>query len=392
MKRFSSLFIPLILAFLLGFGRLGVDIVGYLTDDGENRIAPVITTDTTSIRVCPISGRIQPFAYTVTDNRDGDIADRTETILDGDTYTIRVKDSDGNHTRIILPVEYIDNEAPVITLTSEASYSIYVGDSLEISDPTVSDNCDDVSLEKFGSFDVNTPGTYELKFSATDASGNTAEKTISIEVKEKPKNSGVIYLTFDDGPGPYTDRLLDVLKKYGVKVTFFVTSSGSDETIRRAYDEGHTIGLHTSSHDYGYIYASVHNYFTDLEYIQARVERITGYHSMLIRFPGGSSNMVSSFNPGIMSTLVGEVTSRGYTYFDWNVSSGDAGGAYTSDQVYWNTVNSLYPDGRFVVLQHDIKDFSVDAVERIIQYGLANGYTFSGLDAHSPTMHHRVNN
>ena len=392
MKRFSSLFTPFILAFFLGFAHLGVDIVALLTDDGENRIAPVITTDITSVRVCPASKRIQPFAYSVTDNRDTDISDRVETILDGDTYVIRVKDSDGNRSRIVLPADYIDDEPPVITLASEESYSIYVGDSLDISDPSVSDNCGSASLDKSGSYDVNTPGTYELKFSATDDSGNISEKAISIEVKEKPRNSGVIYLTFDDGPGPYTDHLLDILGKYGVKVTFFVTSSGADETIKRAYDEGHTIGLHTSCHDYNHIYASVHNYFTDLEYIQARVERITGYHSMLIRFPGGSSNTVSAFNPGIMSTLVGEVTSRGYTYFDWNVSSGDAGGAYTSDQVYWNTVNSLYEGGRFVVLQHDIKGFSVDAVERIIQFGLNNGYTFSGLDAHSPTMHHGVNN
>ncbi len=114
-----------------------------------------------------------------------------------------------------------------------------------------------------------------------------------------------------------------------------------------------------------------------------------------MRFPGGSSNLVSSRYDGgtrIMSTLVREVEARGFTYFDWNITSGDAGGTTSSDGVYRNVINQVYRDGKSVVLQHDIKSFSVAAVERIIQWGLANGFTFDKLSADSFTAHHGVNN
>ena len=219
-----------------------------------------------------------------------------------------------------------------------------------------------------------------------------AEITNSAEISESGQK--VIYLTFDDGPGPYTAKLLDILKKYDVKVTFFVTGAGDDALIAREYNEGHTVGLHTYTHDYAYVYSSLDNFFTDLYEIQARVKNITGQTSMLTRFPGGSSNLISARYDGgigIMSRLSEELPARGFTYFDWNISSGDAGGATTSSEVYQNVINALSPNYS-VVLQHDIKDFSVDAVEDIIKYGKANGYTFKKLDAGSFTAHHGINN
>ena len=214
-------------------------------------------------------------------------------------------------------------------------------------------------------------------------------------VAERSYSGGTIYLTFDDGPGAYTARLLDILAKYNVKATFFVTNAGDDSMILREYNEGHAVGLHTASHNYSYIYASIDNFFDDLYAVQDRVERITGYKSYLMRFPGGSSNTVSARYDGgtrIMSALVNEVEGRGFTYFDWNITSGDAGGTTTADGVYRNVVNNLKDGGNSVVLQHDIKGFSVDAVERIIQFGLANGFTFRKLDENSFTAHHGVNN
>ena len=206
----------------------------------------------------------------------------------------------------------------------------------------------------------------------------------------------IVYLTFDDGPSGYTSKLLDVLKKYNIKATFFVTCRGSDEMILREANEGHTVALHTCSHDYE-IYRSTDTYFNDLNAVSARVARITGKSPKIIRFPGGASNSISTrYNKGIMTTLTSEVEKRGYRYFDWNVSSGDASNnVSTTDAVYRNVVNAVNGrgDGSFsVVLQHDTKDFSVNAVEKIIQYGLKNGYEFKTLDENSPTVHHRVNN
>lgn len=203
-----------------------------------------------------------------------------------------------------------------------------------------------------------------------------------------------IYLTFDDGPGPHTARLLDILKKYNVKATFFVTGAGDDALITREYNEGHSVGLHTFTHDYAYVYSSMDNFFQDLYRVQQRVQNATGFTSTLIRFPGGSSNAVSAYYDGgtrIMSRLSEAVTARGFTYFDWNVSSGDAGAPLPPETIYENVVNNLKPEYS-VVLQHDIKDYSVDAVERIIDYGLKNGYTFRRLEPDSYTAHHGINN
>lgn len=208
-----------------------------------------------------------------------------------------------------------------------------------------------------------------------------------------------IYLTFDDGPSSYTEKLLDILKKYQVKATFFVTnqrtSYGYEDFIRRAYQEGHSIGLHTFSHVYSQVYSNVDNYFADLEAIQRKVERLTGYKSMLVRFPGGSSNTISKNYDGgkhIMSQLSKELEKRGYRYFDWNVLSGDAGETTSTSVVVKNVTSSLHGKDSYVVLQHDTKGFSVDAVEEIIQYGIGHGYVFLPITMDTLPVHHGINN
>ena len=118
----------------------------------------------------------------------------------------------------------------------------------------------------------------------------------------------------------------------------------------------------------------------------------TGKETSLLRFPGGSSNTVSNITPGLMTTLTQEVQNRGYQYFDWNVSSGDAGETTDTDQVVKNVISGIQSHNVSVVLQHDIKEFSVDAVEKIIQWGLNNGYTFLPLNYDSPPAHHHINN
>jgi peptidoglycan/xylan/chitin deacetylase (PgdA/CDA1 family) len=207
------------------------------------------------------------------------------------------------------------------------------------------------------------------------------------------KNGKTIYLTFDDGPSQYTAGLLDVLKKYNVKASFFVTCAHTEyrSVIKRAFDEGHTIGLHSCTHDYARIYSSVDAFLTDLNNVSDVVKDLTGKETKFLRFPGGSSNTVSrKYSNGVMTKLVSEVTQRGYIYFDWNVLSGDADGAKTKEQVFSNVTSTLKNDS--IVLQHDTKGFSVDAVEDIIKYGLKNGYTFSALNEKSPTARHRINN
>jgi hypothetical protein len=112
---------------------------------------------------------------------------------------------------------------------------------------------------------------------------------------------------------------------------------------------------------------------------------------MLTRFPGGSSNTISAnYNKGIMTRLTKKLPELGYQYFDWNVDSNDAGGAKDADEVFKNVTEGVAKRQNSVVLQHDTKSFSIDAVERIIAWGLCNGYTFAPLNHDSPTSHHGV--
>ena len=285
-----------------------------------------------------------------------------------------------------------DDVPPVIELTGEKDVTVARGTSFQDDGVTAFDVRSETTVDVSGEVDTNSAGDYLVEYIATDENGNSASVTRTVHVIEP---TGVIYLTFDDGPSAYTATLLDVLAKYNVKATFFVTCAGPDDMIVREYNEGHSVALHTCSHNYSQIYASPDVYFNDLAAVQNRVKNLTGYTSMLIRFPGGSSNLVSARYDGgshIMSHLTREVENRGYTYFDWNITSGDAGGITTADGIYQSVINNLKYGGNSVVLQHDIKSFSVDAVERIVQYGLEHGFVFAKLDASSFNAHHSVNN
>ena len=202
----------------------------------------------------------------------------------------------------------------------------------------------------------------------------------------------IIYLTFDDGPSKHTEKLLRILKEYNVKATFFVTKTGYSHLIDDIVDQGHAIAAHAYNHDYNEIYASEEAYFGDLQKILNLIKSESGADTKLIRFPGGSSNTASRFNEGIMSYLTNEVVNRGYRYFDWNVDSNDAGGAKTAEKVYENVINGVQGRRVSIVLQHDTKSYSVDAVEKIIIWGLENGYTFLPLKGDSPTAAHDVRN
>ena len=346
----------------------------------------IVVTNEDSLLVCP-NGKVTNLDAKYTDNYDEEITDIETKYQDG-VLSIIAKDSTGNLSTKEINVTAKDDVGPVITLTGSKSVTVTTGTKYDEKGATAVDACDgEVKVDITNNVDVTKEGKYEAVYTAVDSNNNKTEVKRTITVKNKTAGEKVVYLTFDDGPGDYTNKLLDVLKKYNVKVTFFVTGKGEDSVIKRAYDEGHQIGLHTYSHDYKQIYASQEAFFKDLYKIRDRVKNITGYESNIIRFPGGTSNTVSKIS---MSALAKEVVNRGFYYFDWNISSGDAGGTTTADGVYYNVINSL-KSGTSVVLQHDIKKFSVDAVERIIQYGQANGYTFERLEETSPKIRHGAN-
>lgn len=362
----------------------------------DNEKPNIIIDATKKIYLCPGSKYVKEEVQ-VKDNYDGDISKKLVIESDDKKVTYSVKDSSGNKTKVVRDIVYDDKTSPVISLNGDRFNYVFLNEGYNDSGAVANDNCEgDISNKIVVSNKVNTNsvGSYEVIYTVSDSSGNTASISRTVRVSERNK-AGTVYLTFDDGPQwGTTDKILDILKEEGVEATFFVTNKGPDELIKRMYDEGHTVALHTASHNYATVYASVDSYFNDLNSVKARVKRITGYDATIIRFPGGSSNTVSrKYSVGIMSTLTKEVVNRGYKYYDWNISSGDAaGGSPTPTQIKNNVVNSLRKDRINMVLMHDIKTYTRDALRDIIRFGKDNGYTFEKITMDTTMVKQRVNN
>lgn len=215
-------------------------------------------------------------------------------------------------------------------------------------------------------------------------------------VLSKP-SSKTIYLTFDDGPSYLTNQILDILKQNNVAATFFVIGSHIDEyqdTVKRAYLDGHAVALHSDSHVYSYIYTSLDNYLADLNSIRTKVYNITQNYSRIVRLPGGASNTVSKkYKAGVITEITNWLNKHDYYYFDWNVDSLDASGRVSKEVIYNSVVNSL-KEGDNIVLMHDAatKATTVEALPLIIEYAKANGYTFAKITKNTIPYHHKILN
>ena len=204
------------------------------------------------------------------------------------------------------------------------------------------------------------------------------------QTEKKPfdPNDKVVYLTFDDGPSALTEDVLNILDEYGVKATFFVVAK-DDETskqrLREIADRGHAIGLHSYTHDYRKIYASVDAFLDDFAKEREIIYSATGEYPTMFRFPGGS---VNSYNKKTAKAIIDEMTRRGYTYYDWNVSSGDAEYGATRESIYRDTITQTKARTKAIVLCHDTnaKGDTVSQLPAILKELKQSGYRFDKLD------------
>lgn len=340
--------------------------------------------------------------FKATDNYDGDITDRVIRKEDMGIITYAVIDSSGNPAYAQREIPYHDPIPPEIELVGEESMTLSVGTYYVEPGYAASDNVDGNMTEQVlveGEVDWLNAGIYEISYTVTDGYENavTAKRTVEVVAQPRPDvkwpTEKTIYLTFDDGPGPYTKTLLDTLDRYGAKATFFVVDSGYYSSMREIVKRGHSIGIHSVTHDYEEIYASPEAFFADLHKMQDIIEYQTGVKTTLMRFPGGSSNMVSKNTcEGLMTLLTEKVQDAGFQYFDWHVDSDDAGRAKTTEAIRDNVIEGARQQRVSVVLQHDTNGYSVDAVEEILRWGTRNGYRFRALRDTSPGAHHGVNN
>lgn len=204
----------------------------------------------------------------------------------------------------------------------------------------------------------------------TSGSSSYQTKYKKLYVSEKDSNQGkVVHLTFDDGPSQNTPKVLDILDKYDIKATFFVVYNDEEPACnyyKEIVERGHTLAIHTASHDYKKIYASVDAYLEDFDKVYSYVYEKTGVRPTLFRYPGGSTNCLS-YNAG--PAIMKEMERRGFIYYDWNVSSGDGGNQATRSSIYnWITSKATKLD-ESVVLMHDSggKGETVAALPSVIE-------------------------
>ncbi len=213
---------------------------------------------------------------------------------------------------------------------------------------------------------IFTTSSVEESFRDTIEAHQITEAVKEEEVQAYQKQ---IYLTFDDGPSSNTDRILDILKEYDVKATFFVVGKTDERSVRayqRIIDEGHTLAMHSYSHKYNEIYESRESFIADLEKLQEYLYQVTGVWPRFYRFPGGSSNTVSKTD---MQELITYLSESGITYFDWNVASGDAvSGQLDTESIVNNCLGKIDSLNVCMILMHDAadKNTTVEALPEII--------------------------
>lgn len=245
-----------------------------------------------------------------------------------------------------------------------------------------------------------TETTTQATTEATTQAESTTEQESSTDAnseKGQGEYPGVkkVYLTFDDGPSSITSQILDVLDSYGVKATFFTVCHTDEEAIenmQRIINDGHTIAIHSLTHSYSQVYASLSSFKEDVLGMQQFIYDNTGYKTFLYRFPGGSSNTIAKCDIG---ECIDFLDDAGFEYFDWNVESGDAtANMLPKDTIVNNVLSSLGDNEEYVVLMHDAepKKTTLEALPEIIEGIKSRGYEILPITENTKPVHHRRKN
>lgn len=260
-----------------------------------------------------------------------------------------------------------------LELSSEDSFSSEIVSEEQSLEPDASEDTDTVS-------------------SNPKSDTNVDIESLSLSDEELYVGYKKIYLTFDDGPSPNTDAILDILKLYNVPATFFVVKREGrnyEKMYRRIVDEGHSLGMHSCTHIYRDLYSSEDSFIKDTKEIRDFLYLVTGVESDIYRFPGGSSNHVSSTDVNILADAL---LKEGISFFDWNISSGDASSVGASkNTIVRNVISHLGEYDTSIILFHDLdtKDTTVEALPEIIEYiqGMENTVILPITHETSPIHH-----
>ena len=375
----------------------------------EDNTPPEIIVSSKTVKVSlslmPVTSEKINFEFSAIDSFDGDVTANVTKEVDGDTLRLVATDGAGNQNVTEVKIEYVDDKPPVISLKGGSLVYVKSGTEYKEIGYSANDNVDGDLTSKVkvtGLPNMSKSGIYVVTYGVTDSSGNTTYATRKVAVygagyadayKTVKPNGKTVYLTFDDGPGPYTAQLLDILKSYNIKATFFVTNQFPkyQNLIGRAYKEGHAIGVHTYTHNWN-VYSSLESYIDDFTKMHNLIKEQTGIDTKIFRFPGGANNTVSKkYANGVVSAIANQLTSQGYVYYDWNCDCNDATSASTS-RIIANVKRQIANKDYSVVLMHDIKAKTVNAVPAIIEYCLAHGYNLDVITTETPLVQLKIAN
>lgn len=200
-----------------------------------------------------------------------------------------------------------------------------------------------------------------------------------------------VYLTFDDGPGSQTEKILDVLKKEKVKATFFVLGKEdkySEKLYKRIVKEGHTLGMHSYSHWCDEIYSSKEKFKKDTEKEYKLLYSITGEYPRFYRFPGGSSSESIEVP---LEDLTDVLNQYNLSYIDWNIISMDAVNANASKQeITRGIMEAVAEYDSSVVLMYDAADkiMTARALPSLIKQLKEKNYELLPIDEETPLIRH----
>ena len=248
------------------------------------------------------------------------------------------------------------------------------------------------TITKVSDSDVVKAQEKEVKTTKEPKKASTAEPTIKPTDDTTTKK---VYLTFDDGPGSQTGKILDILKKNHVKATFFVTGkedASSKKMYKRIVKEGHTLAMHSYSHIQDVIYDSKEAFEKDLKQINRCLYEATGVHTKFYRFPGGSSTQNTSLP---IQNFIDVLNKNHYLYLDWNVISPDINNANaTKEQVVTGVMQGVDAYDTAVVLMYDVADkpMTVKALPSIIKQIKAKNYELLPVDESMILIQHSNGN
>ena len=220
-----------------------------------------------------------------------------------------------------------------------------------------------------------------------NSTGPTKELSTAISVEKEKK---IIYLTFDDGPSILTDKILDTLKEYNVKATFFIIGNqinGFENVVKRIHDEGHCIGLHTYTHKFRLIYSSRDTFIKEMLECRNEINRLTGISSNIIRFPGGSSARLTT-------AYLNKLHSYNFKIYDWNMVTLDGINPKTSPNRLFRDATKVNKElSSIILLLHCdyMHKNTCKALPDIIKYYKEKGYEFKIISDNTPELYFPIN-